>query len=177
MSGRLWRRLTMAAPAIVSAVVVAQQPQPVFKAGVTHVLLDVVVTDKDDKPITDLTAEDFEIREGGRPQAIADFDRIAVPLGHRSVDLGTKPGAPPDVASNEAPPHAGRAFVFLMDNLTLEPGDLEPIRRVMADFLRTLAPDDEVALTYVTRSDLGTDFTRDPGRAHSRRQQSRSGDE
>ena len=42
--------------------------QPVFKSGVEYVAVDVVVTDKRDRPVMNLQAGDFEILEG-RPSA------------------------------------------------------------------------------------------------------------
>jgi hypothetical protein len=50
------------------------QQRPVFRAGVELVTVDVVVTDSDDRPITDLSADDFEILDDkGRRQTIAEF--------------------------------------------------------------------------------------------------------
>jgi hypothetical protein len=51
-----------------------QQPQrPVFRAGIDSVSVDAVVTDKQGRPVLDLTAEDFEVREDGKPQSIDNF--------------------------------------------------------------------------------------------------------
>src|SRR5436190_8304894 len=48
-------------------------PQSVFRARVDSIGVDVTVTDKQGKPVTDLKAEDFEIREAGKPQTIDSF--------------------------------------------------------------------------------------------------------
>ena len=53
--------------------------QPVFRAGVDHVAVDVIATDGDNKPVTDLKQQDFQITEGGRPQTIADFRYVSIP--------------------------------------------------------------------------------------------------
>ena len=143
---------------------VAAAQQPTFKTNITHVLVDVVVTDKHDQQVTDLTADEFVIREEGREQKIADFERILVPLGNREVDLTATPAPPPDTFSNAKPPHTARAFVFIMDNCSLDTDNIVVIKRVMAEFLRTLTPDDRVAIIYVSRSDMGQDFTNDTGR-------------
>ena len=45
--------------------VVATQP-PVFSAGVEVVRLDVIVLDRDGRPVTGLTAADFAVEEDGR---------------------------------------------------------------------------------------------------------------
>jgi len=60
--------LTMAA-----ALVAEQQRQRTFHAGVDLVSFGVSVVDKQGKPITGLTADDFQIVENGRPQTVAFF--------------------------------------------------------------------------------------------------------
>jgi hypothetical protein len=42
------------------------QPQPVFRVGVDAVRIDAVVTDKNGHIVTDLNANDFELRQDGR---------------------------------------------------------------------------------------------------------------
>jgi VWFA-related protein len=133
---------------------------PTFKSRVTHVLLDVVVTDKDDRPITGLTAADFEIVDTGKPQTIADFESVNIPLAGRPIEsLKAIPGPPPDTFTNAKPPHSGRAIVIwigVVDEITLA-------KRVVTEFVRGLNADDRVAVTYGSRSDVAQDFTNDPG--------------
>jgi VWFA-related protein len=147
--------------ACVVAWLAAGQDQPVFKTTTTYVRVDVVVTGKDDRPVTDLTVGDFEIRERHRLQTITDFERISVPLGNRPIDDGAALAPAPDVFSNTPPPRSGRAFVFVLH--LLQPKDIVPIKRLMIEFLRTLSADDTVALVYPSRSDLSQDFTKDAG--------------
>jgi Ca-activated chloride channel family protein len=47
--------------------------QQTFRGGVDLVHFSVIVTDKQGAPITGLTAEDFELVEAGKPQAITYF--------------------------------------------------------------------------------------------------------
>src|SRR5690242_13619131 len=49
---------------------------PTFRGGVDSVIVDAVVTDKQGRPVTNLTADDFEIRESGKPQTIQTFKLI-----------------------------------------------------------------------------------------------------
>lgn len=47
--------------------------QPTFRAAVDLVHFGVTVVDKQGKPVTGLTAEDFQVRENGKPQALKYF--------------------------------------------------------------------------------------------------------
>ena len=49
----------------------APSDPPRFRIAVDVVRLDAVVTDKDGKLVTDLTADDFDLHQDGRPQKIA----------------------------------------------------------------------------------------------------------
>lgn len=49
-----------------------------FAAGVESVVVDVVVTDPDGQPVADLTAEDFQVEEDGKPQEITTFEAVTV---------------------------------------------------------------------------------------------------
>jgi VWFA-related protein len=56
-----------------------QDTTPVFRSGVEAVRFDAIVTDKNGKPITDLTIDDFEVEEDGAPQTVEQFSRVLVP--------------------------------------------------------------------------------------------------
>ena len=63
--------LLIAATALLSARIVAQQPT--FKAGVDLVQFGVSVTDKQGKPVTGLKADDFQVVENGKKQSLRFF--------------------------------------------------------------------------------------------------------
>jgi Ca-activated chloride channel homolog len=56
-----------------AAVTTGVAPQHTFRTGVDLVHFSVIVTDKQGSPITGLTADDFELVEEGKPQAITYF--------------------------------------------------------------------------------------------------------
>lgn len=151
--------------AIASTVVgTAQRGQaPVFRTATQYVAMDVIVRDKNDEPVTDLTKEDFVVTEHDVPQKITNFAYVSIPIGDRAVNLDLPPPPPSDVATNGQTSQNSRALVLAVDNIALHPQDLIPLKRVLAEFLRTLSPDDQVALTYIGRSDLSHDFTNDAG--------------
>jgi VWFA-related protein len=148
---------------LLSASLAAQQA-PVFRAAVDRVRVDVVVTDSNDRPVTDLTRADFEIVENGRPQTITDFRLVSVPLANRAVEVAAVPAPPADVATNAPPSQASRIWAILVDDLHLIEADIVPVKRILTDFARALPPDDEVALVYAGRSNISLNFTSDLGR-------------
>lgn len=150
--------LVLSLAGLVCAAPAAQQA--VFRSGVQYVAVDVVVTDKNDKPITDLKKEEFEIVEGGKRQSIQDFQFVSVPAVTRTVNLTETAKAPePDVATNIAPTLNSRLFVMVIDDLHLIEQNIVEIKRVLTDTLNAFSPDDEVAMVFVSHSDMSVNFT------------------
>ena len=139
-------------------------PAPTFRSTTQYVAVDVVVTDSRDRVITDLTKDDFTVTENGMLQTIEDFAFVSVPLESRTIDLNVPPPPPSDVGSNASQPRASRAMAFVIDDQALKPQDLIPLRRTMVQFLEQLSSDDQVAMTYISHSNLSQDFTNDIGR-------------
>jgi Ca-activated chloride channel family protein len=67
----------MALAAVILAASVAHLPgqQPTFRAGTELVSITATVTDRRGQFLTDLTREDFEILEDGKPQTLQQFAR------------------------------------------------------------------------------------------------------
>jgi VWFA-related protein len=137
---------------------------PVFRSGTQYVSVDVIVTDKDDRVVTNLTKEDFEIAERGIRQKIADFAVVSIPPADRAVDVDAPPGPPSDVASNARSADVSRAIAIVIDDVSIRGQDLIPLKRVLVEFLKKLTPDDQIALTWTSHSDLSQDFTSDVNR-------------
>ena len=53
-----------------------QQPPTTIRRGINYVSVDVIVTDKDGKPVMDLTQDDFSVAEDGKPQKVDKFQII-----------------------------------------------------------------------------------------------------
>ncbi len=63
------------------ATAIAQQPdQPAFRAGVDLVSLNVTVTDGDNRYVTDIEAEGFQLFEDGALQEVTFFNRTQLPI-------------------------------------------------------------------------------------------------
>src|SRR5688572_2328731 len=97
-----------------------QQPQPtpldtpVFRSTVDAVELDAFVVDAAGNPVTDLTVDDFEILEDGRPQPITTFAAIDIPI--EPVDAPAADALVSDVRSNQRP--EGRIYLFAVDEIS-----------------------------------------------------------
>lgn len=157
---RLVAALVIAASLLVAGRLVAQQT-PVFRAGVDLVSVDVVVTDAHDQPINDLTAADFTLTESGRPQSIATFQHLSIPVAHRALDPHQPALPSPDVATNAPSEANSRVWVLIIDDQHIIEHDILHVKQVIGDFLRALPPEDQIAIVFVSRSDLSVNFTND----------------
>ena len=86
----------------------AKQQAPIkdsasFSAMTTAVLVDVVVRTRDGKPVTDLSARDFELREDDIVQEIGSFTRVSRGAGI-GVNVGVRDPNPPTVVTPPSGP-------------------------------------------------------------------------
>ncbi len=115
--------------------VVAQQQQPVFRAGSEAVRVFVTVTDRDGRLVTNLTQDNFEIRDEGKPQPITHFDNTPQPI---------------------------RLVVMLDVSGSME-GNLPLLRAAAAQLFTRLRPDDGVRVgSFGHEVTISPAFTRDP---------------
>jgi VWFA-related protein len=145
---------------LATAVAVPLAAQVVFRSTTQYVAVDVVVTDKNDKPVEGLTKDDFEIVDGGKTQTIADFQAVSIPAVTRDIPVGAPSEPEPDVETNVAPSPDSRLFVIVIDDLHLIEQDLIRIKRTLTDLVNRFSPDDEVAMVFVSHSNLGINYTR-----------------
>jgi VWFA-related protein len=97
------------------ATVPQPSPEPQrFGTSTAAVVVDVVVRDKSGKPVTDLTAADFELLEDDVRQDIGNVSLVAPPPGSApaGASLPVPPAAAPSVASNTVSAPTIVALVF-----------------------------------------------------------------
>jgi VWFA-related protein len=130
-------------------------PGVVIRSTTQLVQVHVVATDSNDKPVTDLRRQDFEIFSDRKSQRVAFFSTAA------EVHLGVQPGAQTATSDNDARPSAGYALILLdWLNTALE-------HRMMAEdhvvkLIRNFQPRQRVALYLLGQnSRLLRDFTSD----------------
>jgi hypothetical protein len=90
-----------------SAPMVAQTAAPAAKTSLPSlrinskaVLVDVIVTDRNGKPVTGLKKDAFTVTEQGKPQKISFFEENGSAKPAQPVEM---PKFPPDVFSNFSP--------------------------------------------------------------------------
>jgi VWFA-related protein len=115
--------------------VVAQAPAAspassvVFPAGVEQVTVDVLVLDDKGKPVEGLRREDFTVLENGRPQAVTDFEAIAI------GESAPAPGISTRVSDNRRPAPMARSFVIVFDDMNLTPTTVGAARKAVGEFV------------------------------------------
>jgi Ca-activated chloride channel homolog len=129
----IFRRFLVLAAVLASSVaIVSAQPSPsapeaqdreavtgpTFRVGVDLVALTVTVTDREQRPVGDLTADDFVVFEDGMQQPLSFFAVADVPL-----DL-----------------------TLLVDTSASMTGQMEMVQRAASGLLRTLKPGDRASL-------------------------------
>ena len=137
-----------------------QQPSPIdtpiFRSTVDAIELDAFVVDAEGNPVTDLTADDFEIIEEGRPQEITAFAVVNIPIETTTHPVATSIVS--DVRTNEQ--REGRIYLFAVDEI---PAALVPrLRLRLRQFVeKHFGENDTAAIVYVGRgkSTDGQDFT------------------
>jgi len=126
------------------------------------VLVDVIVTDKDGRPVTELTREDFTLLEDGKPQPISVFT-----FEQPGEDAAAEAAAlPPHVHSNRANALAagGPLNIILLDFLNTTAVDQAQARDHIIKYVQTdFRPEQRTALLVLTdRLYVLQDFTTDP---------------
>lgn len=137
------------------------QEQPVFRTELTFVRVDAIVTDRQGNPVTDLTPDDFEVFEDGKPQAIETFKRI---------DVTGEPGPGAEIArpirtaydeESEAQREDVRLFAIFLDDYHVRRGASLSVREPLIRFIENqLGPLDMVALMYPLQPVGDVVFTR-----------------
>ena len=104
-------------PAVLLLAAQQTPPKPTFKASVTVVQVDAVVTDKAQRPVRGLRSEDFEVFEDDRPVDIVTFSEVHVPDAPPSaMPVPNRSGSA--FASNEQPDN-GRLILIVLDDVQL----------------------------------------------------------
>ena len=144
------------------------ETQPTIKAESVLVPVHVVVRDTKGRAVADLKKEDFKLYQDGKQVEVSSFTAINFgALSHGGTaapangtpSKGSSPAA--NAASTSAPAATPTQFVALFfDDVHLYFSDMAQTRDAAKKFLKTLHPEDRVAIVTAS-GEGGTDFTSD----------------
>lgn len=146
---------------------VARREGPVVRVTVGLVQIDAVVTDRQGHHITDLTPQDFVVREGGEERPISHLTYVSL--------VAPPPGAPAPAAPTspglELPPTPvrGRTLTLVVDDINVSWEGMSRLREALHRYIDTrLAPGDRVAILHTGGSTAAMEqFTTDVVRLHA----------
>ncbi len=112
------------------------------------VQVDAVVTDRDGRPVADLTAEDFEILEDSQQQPITNFSYVTLapePVQPEASSASTKTLTPPPARLR--PQQVRRTIALVVDDLGMSFSSTFFVRDSLKKFVREqVQPNDLVAI-------------------------------
>jgi VWFA-related protein len=125
---------------------------PRFRVSVEAVRIDAVVTDRNGRIVTDLTADDFEVRQDGKRQKVT-FAQFVPVLSAAAAPPPGDPRAVPRAETLAVPPppvrreDIQRTLAVVVDDLGLSAEGLQNTRQALHTFVdRGIRPTDLVAL-------------------------------
>ncbi len=136
--------------------------QPIFRAGIDLVRVDVTATIRGDEPVADLQLSDFELTEDDLPQVVETMKFVRVD-GTRTSDLNE----PLAIRSREhAIQEAGRddvrLFGIFLDDYHIDkrPEITLPLRAAVSSFINQLGPNDLAVIMEPLESLRDLKYTR-----------------
>jgi len=122
----------------------ANTSTPSLRINSRAVLVDVIVTDRNGKPVTGLKKDAFTVTEQGKPQAISFFEEHTGAPAAAPIEM---PKFPPDVFSNFSPfPQPAAVNVLLLDSLNTRMESQSVVHEQALKFLKDLKPGSRMAI-------------------------------
>jgi VWFA-related protein len=138
-----------------------QPQQPVFRAGIELVTVDVTALDANGRQVMDLTPADFQVEiDGDRRQVTsAEYVRSVDPL--RVIGTAPKVVVPDETfsSSNAKGAPSGRLIMILVDQGNIRTGSARAVMNSAKRFVDTLTPEDRVAVVAIPGPGELVDFT------------------
>jgi VWFA-related protein len=130
----------------------SESTPPTIRVSAREVIIDVLVTDANGKPVHGLKASDFTIQENGKPQIIRSFYESAGATSSNAKPVQFHAGEYTN--SNPLPAGGSPVVIFLLDALN---GSLpfDPSGSI-TDNLRAMARGTQVGIFVLSRSGLHT---------------------
>jgi len=144
------------------AVLPLQAQMPVIESIEVRVVnVDVVVTDRDGKPVTGLTKEDFEILEDKRPQKITNIYEVRGGESVQAIEQTTQ--------AKPAPAAKPRHFILFVDNRAMHPVLRKHVVAELKKFVdERLRPEDQATvISWSNKLNIEAPLTTDRGTLHA----------
>ncbi|HEY4088895.1 MAG TPA: VWA domain-containing protein [Bryobacteraceae bacterium] len=137
-----------------------------FRSGVNLIPVPVVVRDSKGQPVDNLTIDDFQLTDNGKPQAISKFSIER--LTKQSASEPPNPTAPPSATPREAPDGIPTRFVaYFFDDIHMQLTDLAYTREAARRQIdSTNGPQERIAI-YSTSGAPMQDFTADKAKLNA----------
>ena len=138
---------------------VADTPSLTLKARSNLVQVRVVVRDADDKPVTGLNAQDFQIFDENQLQTISAFS-IETSESHGSKDPSSPKAQPPDSVDHPAVVLPERFVGIVFDDANLSSQNAVQIKKAAQLLLTQTIASDRIGI-YSTSGQITQEFTSD----------------
>ncbi len=144
---------------VLAGLLLAQQPEVIIRSTTRLIQLNVVVHDRQGKPVRDLKKSDFTLLDNGKPQQVSVFAMESNAVLPQAAKLA------PNVFTNRLQQKSAvpsSVTVILLDELNTSIKDKIWAKQQVVKYLGTIHPDDRVAI-YVLGRGLRVlhDFTTD----------------
>jgi VWFA-related protein len=121
-----------------------------FRASIQLVQLDVVVTDGAGRPVTTLTADDFDVRQDGKKQQVR-FVQFVAGGGERTAGKTPATPSPPD---QQRLASGARHVAIVVDDAWMNFDDVVRSKEALRQFVATdIASSDSLAIASTHRGD------------------------
>jgi VWFA-related protein len=134
--------------------------RPTFRAQIDYVEVSAIVTDDDGNLVKDLTKDDFQILENGKPQTVSVFTPVNIPFQQPERTLIEGRPLKFDVANNDGV-RDGRVYVIVLDDYHIGPLRSNQVKKAARQFIeKHVAVNDQVAVIHASgRSNASQEFT------------------
>ncbi len=135
-----------------------QMPPVTFRVEVNYVEVDAIVVDRQGRFVPDLQARDFEVLEDGKPQKVANFGLVEIPVERAEAPLFVRQPIEPDVRTNEKP-FDGRVYLIVLDELHTEAMHTPWVRAAAKKFIQSSLGANDVGAVVSIQGLASQEFT------------------
>jgi VWFA-related protein len=138
----------------------SQPPPLTFRAEVNYVEVDARVLDAQGRFLPDLSVNDFQLFEDGKPQNVTVFSLVNLPVERAERPLFAKQPIEPDVQTNLAT-REGRVYLLVLDDLHVQALRSNLVKRAAKRFVERYIGANDMAAVVTTggRTETAQDFT------------------